>query len=355
MLGVLHLHPPHCDFQTRRCLELLLKTVGSELAMTSRSIGPGGNYQNLPEAIFRLRGVRRDQACIAHAWGPAQLAAAAAAGFPRLVFSPQAGIHPKWWRWIELILRNRDVEIVCPTQFVRRMFISHGASAARCQVVSPAVDAGRLNGADPGIRARLGFSKTDLVLLAPGESSREASHRSALWAAAILNFLDPRYRLLIWGRGPMVGSLRRLARAISTEALMVLAEPAIGGEIDFEQIVSAADIALFCARDPSPILPQGVCLFAGLPVVASESAETREFVQDDVSGLVEPSLNPRRLAQRVRTLQNDPRLRQKLARAARSVGVARFSADRFAADWRQVYSRVSGSDASRPMAPLVAF
>jgi glycosyltransferase involved in cell wall biosynthesis len=146
-----------------------------------------------------------------------------------------------------------------------------------------------------------------------------------------------------------------LARAISTEALMVLAEPAIGGEIDFEQIVSAADIALFCARDPSPILPQGVCLFAGLPVVASESAETREFVQDDVSGLVEPSLNPRRLAQRVRTLQNDPRLRQKLARAARSVGVARFSADRFAADWRQVYSRVSGSDASRPMAPLVAF
>jgi glycosyltransferase involved in cell wall biosynthesis len=349
MLGVLHLHPPRCDFQTQRCLEILFKNVGCELAMTSLSIGPGGKCQNLPEAVFRLRRARYDRTHIAHAWGPAELLAAAAAGFSNLVFSPQARIQPKWWKWIELILRNRRVEVVCPTQFVRRAFISHGANPERCRVIYPAVDASRLNGTNREIRARLGLKESDLVLLAPGESFRDASHTSALWAAAILNFLNPRYRLLIWGRGPMVESMKRFARVAASDALLVIAEAAIGGEIDFEQIVPAADAALFCARAPSPILPLGVCLSAGLAVVASESEEMREFLQDDVNALVEPSVNPRRLAQRVRELQDDPSARQRLAQAARSTGGAQFSIARFTEDWRAVYSRMNGSDASRPL------
>ena len=313
--------------------------------MLSRSIGPGGNYQNLPEAVFRLRRARHDRTHIAHAWGPAELLVAAAAGFSNLVFSPQKRIHPKWWKWIELILRNRDVQVVCPTQFVRREFITHGVMPDRCRVIPPAVDPGRSNGADPEIRARLGLAKTDLVLLACGESFRDASHDSAVWAAAILSFLNPNYRLLIWGRGPMVESLKRFARAAATDGMLVTAESVIDGEIDFEQIVPAADAALFCARSPSPILPLGVCLSAGLPVVASESAEAREFLQDDVNALVERSVNPRRLAQRARELQNNPSLCRRLAQAGRAVAANRLSVSRFLEDWRQVYSRINGFNA----------
>jgi glycosyltransferase involved in cell wall biosynthesis len=354
MLGVLHLHPPQCDFQTQRCLEILFKNVGSDPAMMSFSIGPGGNYHNLPEAVFRLRCARYDQTHVAHAWGPAELLAAAAAGFSNLVFSPQTRLHPDWWKWIELVLRNRQVEIICPTHFVRKEFITHGANPDRCQVIYPAVDADRLNGADPETRQRLGLAKTDLVLLAAGESFRDAFHASALWAAAILNFLNPRYRLLIWGRGPMVESMKRFARLTASDSLLITAEAAIGSEIDFEQIVPVADIVLFCARAPSPILPLGVCLSAGLPVVASESAETREFITDDVNALVEPSVNPKRVAQRVRELQDDPSLRQRVAQAARSSGEAAFSIARFAEEWRSVYSRMNGMGASSPMLSLSA-
>jgi glycosyltransferase involved in cell wall biosynthesis len=347
MLGVLHLHPPRCDFQTQRSLEILFKNVGAEPAMTSLSIGPGGKYQNLPEAIFRLRCARYDETHIVHAWGPAELLAAAGAGFSNLIFSPQARIHPKWWKWIELVLRNRHVLVICPTLFVQRTFISHGANPDRCRVIYPAVDAGRLNGTAPEIRARLGLMETDLVLLAAGESFRDASHTSAVWAAAILSFLNPRYRLLIWGRGPMVESIQRFARVAASDRSLVTAESVISGEIDFEKIVPAADVVLFCARSPSPILPLGVCLSAGLPVVASMSPETREFLQDGANALVEASVNPRRLAQRVRELQNDPSLKRRLADAARSTGEARFSIARFVEDWRQVYSRMNGRVESR--------
>ncbi len=317
--------------------------------MTSISIGPGGKYQNLPEAIFRLRCARYDQTHIVHAWGPTELLAAAAAGYSNLIFSPQTRIHPKWWKWIELILRNRDVQVVCPTLFAQETLVAHGANPDRCRVIYPAVDAGRLNGTDPDIRARLGLAETDLVLLAAGESFRDASHTSALWAAAILNFLNPRYRLLIWGRGPMVESMRRFERVTSSDHLLVTAESVLGGEIDFEQIVPAADMVLFCARAPSPILPLGVCLYAGLPVVALVSAETREFLRDDVNALVEPSVNPRRLAQRMRELQNDPLARQRLGHAARTTGADRFSVATFCEEWRNVYSAMNEKDASKPL------
>lgn len=339
MLRILHLHPPRCDFQTQRCLEQLFKNKGDEFALTSRSIGPGGDYQNLPEAIFRWRFGHRDQFDLVHAWTPADLVVAAAAGFSRLIFSPQARIHPNSWRWIERILRKDNVEIVCPTLFMQNMLISHGANPDRCRVISPAVDLDRLSSADPDIRDRLGLSKSDLVLLAPGESLRESAHVSSLWATAILNFLDPNYRLLVWARGPMVNSLRRFARVSAIERLLVLAEPSLGERVDFEQIAPLGDLALFCGRKASPVLPLGVCLAAALPVVASQSPETNEFLQNGVNALVEPSVNPRRLAQAVRDLQNDPGRRERLAQAGRSTAADRFSVSRFIEAWRKVYSR----------------
>jgi glycosyltransferase involved in cell wall biosynthesis len=346
MVGVLHLHSSRCDFQTDRCLELLFKNTGSDQPFTSRTIGPGGDYQNLAEAIYRLRCTRPNQTHIAHAWGPGELLAAAAAGFSNLVFSPQAQIHPKWWKWLAPIFRRREVMVVCPTEFVKRTFILHGARADCCHVISPAVDAGRLNGADPEICARLGIDADDIVLLAPGESTREASHRSALWATAILNFIDRRYRLLVWGHGPMVESLCHFAKVTEGNRLLIVARQRLGSKIEFDEIVPAADAALLCARPGSPILPMAICLAAGLPVVATETTEVAEFLTDNVNALLERSTNPRRLAQRVLDLQNNSSLRQMLAPAARKRGDTQFSVARYTANWRHIYARINGYDSA---------
>jgi glycosyltransferase involved in cell wall biosynthesis len=339
MLGILHLHPPRCDFQTRRTLELLFRNLGSELAMASRSIGPGGDFQNLAEAIFRLRFGNKKKPDIAHTWSPESLIAAAAAGFPNIIFSPQAPIHPKWRKWIGMILRHRDVAVVSPTMFVQKTLVCFGANPDRCRVIEPAVDVERLGQMDPDIRGQLGLAESDIVLLAPGESDREAMHVTALWSAAILNFLDRKYRLLIWGRGPMVDSVIRFARVSSLDGLLVIAEAAIDRRIDFEQIVRLANVALFCGQDNSPILPLAVCLSAGLPVVATDSALSREILQNGINAMVEPSVNPRRLAQLVREVQSDVSLRQKLVEGARSSGADRFSVARFTAEWRSLYCR----------------
>jgi glycosyltransferase involved in cell wall biosynthesis len=338
MLGVLHFHPARRDFQTQRCLELLLKNLGPEMSMTASSLGPGGDFGNLPVAIFRLRSAGLAYTHIAHAWGPAELAAAAAAGFSRIIFSPQGPIHPQWWRWIGAILRRREVEIVCPTSASRDVFIWRGAPAGRCRVISPAVDVSRFNGSGRELRASLGLADSDIVLLAPGESIREVFHKYSMWAAAILNVLDPRWRLLIWGRGPMVDSLERFAATVGLDGLLVDAEKRLGSAVDFERIASVADAALVFARGVAPVLPLSTCMAAGVPIVAAETAGSREFLQDQITALLEPAATPRKLAQRMLALQKDPALRRKIAEAARIQALDRFSVARYVADWRRVYN-----------------
>jgi glycosyltransferase involved in cell wall biosynthesis len=97
------------------------------------------------------------------------------------------------------------------------------------------------------------------------------------------------------------------------------------------------------------MLPLGVCLSAGLTVVASESAETKELIQDNVNAIVDPSTNPRCVAQRAYELQDDPSALQRLSQAAQATGRSRFSVARFADDWRRIYALADGSETSKAM------
>lgn len=354
MLGILHLYPAHCDFQTQRSVELLSKKQIDDASMTARSIGPGGDFTNVTQAIIALRSSCRPHARIAHAWGPAELIAAAASGFPRIIFSPQAPVSRSWLPWINFVLRCRRVEIVCPTAVLRNVFVEHGAPANRCHVIFPGVDFDRLRRPDARLRADLGLADSDLVLLAPGESAREAAHRQSIWSTAILNFLDARYRLLIWGRGTCAESLNQFIRFVRRENLLVQAEKRLGTAVDFEQIIPAADAAIVSARAFAPTLPIFICMAAGLPIVAVKTAASAEFLKDNVTALMEPSANPRRLAQRVLDLQQDGALRSRIIRAARTAAQERLSAAQFIANWQDVYRRLVGSGDSCSIARACA-
>ncbi len=355
MLGILHLYPAHPDFQTQRCVELLLKKQIDDASISARSIGRGGDFTNVPQAIVKLRSFCLPPAHIAHAWGTAELIAAAASGFPRIIFSPRAPVSGTWLPWINFILRSRRVEIVCPTAALRDVFVERGAPADRCHVILPGVDSDRLPKPDARIRADLGFADSDLVLLAPGESVREAAHRQAIWATAILNVLDPRYRLLIWGRGTCAESLNQFTRSSRCENLLIQAEKRLGTAVDFEQIIPAADAAIVSAQPFAPTLPVFVCMAAGLPVVAVKTMACAEFLQDNVTALLEPSANPRRLAQRILDLQQDRALRSRIVRAARTTAQERLSAGRFIANWQDIYRRLLGTGDSRFAAEVCAF
>jgi hypothetical protein len=343
MHSVLHLYSVDPDFQTRRSLQLLLKNLGP---MHARAIGPGGEYRSLSEAVYRLRGARADEPDVVHAWDARALLAASAAGFGQIVFSPQTAIEQRWQRWVMIALRNAEIEVVCPTEALRQAMIARGALHSHSAVILPAAEAHRANLPRPQLRDRLGIADRDLVLLAPGESTRRSAHRSALWSTAILNVLEVRHRLLVWGRGPMVPSLHRFARNIQAPHVLVDAEQVLQDSIDFEDLVPAADLMIFSSNAGSAILPLAVCLSAALPGVAAATAETSGLLQDGGGVLLEPSTNPRKWAERLLTLERDASLQARLAAAGPAVAARIFSIDRFLSQWTLAYQRVGAEKIS---------
>src|SRR5437762_1890958 len=76
------------------------------------------------------------------------------------------------------------------------------------------------------LRESFGLNKDDQVILACGESTKAANHHLAAWAAAILGAMDPRWKLLLWGRGSQTARVKEFASRVYRGSMLVVAEDA---------------------------------------------------------------------------------------------------------------------------------
>jgi glycosyltransferase involved in cell wall biosynthesis len=234
------------------------------------------------------------------------------------------------------------MQIVCHSSTQRNSYIERGAADEQCRVIRPAIDFSRIRPPNnTRLRTELGFRPDDFVIIAPGESTRATAHRDAVWAVGLLNALDERHRLLIWGRGSEADSVSRFAAKLEAPNLLVRAEPTLSRRVSFEELTSAADAALIAARGSVPALPIAICLAAGLPIVAPSTDELREFLEDHRTALMPPRATPRHFAQSIYELRKDPSLMKHMAIAARTQASEVFSLAKFLQDWQYLYQEVA--------------
>jgi glycosyltransferase involved in cell wall biosynthesis len=340
MVHVIHLTPAEPDFQTQRCLDYLMNDLGDGFSSTQLSLGSGGDFHHSFSAALQLRRIEFPQDPIVHAWGNSAFGAAALAGACRIIFSPLADAPGRPDGWMRMILRYPPIQVVFPTEAMRREFLWQGWQANRCQVIPPVLNLDRFPAPHDGsLRQRLGFNDGDFVALVPGESARNAADRIAAWAISILHVIDPRFRLLAWGRGPTADGLVRFGRRLHQENLVTLAERRLGGPIEFEALTAAADAVLVPAEGFTPSLPLCACMAAGLPIVANAGPDVAELLDDDVNALIVPKATPKTLAQAVWRIKEDPALARRLGDSARDKARKINSLQRFLEQWRDLYHR----------------
>lgn len=341
MIRVLHLHDAACDFETRRSIADLCDHGGPGHAFATRSIGPAGDYTNMATAALRLgRGLASD---IVHAWGSTALLAAAIARHQPLVLSPAADLRPTDLRLLRAVMACRAVTVVCPTVTQDRLLARQGIDPDRRQVIRPGVAFARVRRRrDQDLREQLGFSGDDIVLLATGESTRASCHEDAVWAAGTLNVLDPRWRLLLWGRGVRAQACREFARKLGQPRLVILAESALRRSVEFEQLLPAADMVLAPSAHVVPTLPVCTAMAAALPIVGCASSTLSELLEDRHNALLVPPHSPRLMAQKILRLREDPALQWRLADRARAEVYEHFALTRFVNEWRGLYAAVAG-------------
>lgn len=334
MVRVLHLHDDEPDFQTRRALEALTRSIGSEFAATAKCV------RGVMRSAARPVKGAGDPPDVVHAWGGRALVAAVLWGRGRVVFSPTQFPSPRMARWLRAAAAYRDIQVVCSTATQRRAMVERGVPLARCHLIRPGVDFAKVRRRrDPDLRRRLGFADTDTVLLVPGESTRGAAHEDAVWAASIAHYLDPRYKVLLWGRGERSGPAVRRADAIAN-GLLRAAEPALG-RVEFESLLPAADAVLVAARGPVPTLPLAVCMAAGLPIVSTVTYTVAELLEDRHTAVMVPRHEPRLMARRLLELRADTGLQWSISDIARTEAYEYFSLTRFLEQFRATYRLVA--------------
>ena len=337
MIRALHLFGSPGTFQTEHGVSLLTDPTSNPFQAATLTIGRGGDFRSALGAGTNLR-FGHSAFDLVHAWDPAAFMAAVVSGLP-VVFSPSERFKRGTWSWLATAAYH-EVYVVSSTRWGCAQQIRAGLSPDRCHVIIPGYEPPETPvGPDTELRSRLGITPEHFVILAPGESARPAHHRIAWHAAAILRVLDERFRLLIWGRGPEARLVRDLSAKVKQRELVVDAEKRLGHDVAFDELVRAADVALFTGSSDAPLLPLAACASAGLPVVATESAALREtFGGQDI--VVVPRDDVRTVSQRLLELQESPARLAMLGAAAKARANTVFDPARFVAQYAALYDSV---------------
>lgn len=341
MIRLLHVCDRHADFQTERAVEQLSARLGEAFAVNLRTIGAGGDFGHVARAAISLRSDARS--CdIVHAWGFAALWAVALARFELIIFTPTNFPSRRQIAWLRAVMAYRNVQVVCPTSTMQRALVGRGIEISRCHLIRPGVDFARIKRRrDPALRAALGLSENHQVLLAAGESTRDADHYQGIWGTTILNVLDRNTRLILWGRGPGTQVASNFAARLHQPELAILAEQTLGHRVDYEDLFAAADMTLITATGPVSTLPIAIAMAAALPIVATVTPTVAELLEDRHTALMTQPAAPRLLAQRILQMRADAKLQWSLSDMARTEAYEYFSLTRFLEQMRNLYEQLA--------------
>jgi glycosyltransferase involved in cell wall biosynthesis len=242
-------------------------------------------------------------------------------------------------RRLARVVVNRHAErcdlVICPTPSSRDLLLSYGVRRP-VEIVPNAINPELFAKADPGdVRARLGITGDERVLIYCGRLAREKNLPFMLHALRDLLLEDRRIRLLVLGDGAERESLIQLAGALG------LGDRALfPGKIPYGDVPRYyAAGALFVMTSVSEVLPLALleALASGLPVVSLDAPGFSDTVTPGATGLLTAHA-PEAFSAAVRTLLADEPRRQAMGHRAR-VAAQRYTVAAAAQRLVEVYER----------------
>jgi glycosyltransferase involved in cell wall biosynthesis len=222
--------------------------------------------------------------------------------------------------------------LICVSEGARASFLAAGVPPHKLGVVRNGIRPNRIAPDRPGIRARLGLSPADRIVLTVGRFTEQKGHRLLVEAMpAILEAGEDIH--FVWvGRGPLEHELRRLVRRRGLGGWVHF----VGQRSDVLELMAAADVFVLPSSFEGLPLVVLEAMAAGLPVVGTFVCGIAEAVEDERTGrLVERDSS--QLARGVLDILNDPQQAARLGAAGRQRVLQEFSAARMARDMMAIY------------------
>jgi glycosyltransferase involved in cell wall biosynthesis len=209
--------------------------------------------------------------------------------------------------------------IVTVSLAFERQLRRHGVSSERISVLHNAIDPELMDRLpdSAALRAALGISAEDRIVLTVGRLSREKAHTDLVLAMSRLREISPQIsaRLIVVGEGPERERIQQIARECGVSDQMILT----GFVRDPRPYYSIADVAVLSSLtegSPNALLE---AMAARVPVVATNVGGIPEIVEDRQSALLVPPRQPAALASAIASVFADPASASDRAVIARSL------------------------------------
>ena len=202
-------------------------------------------------------------------------------------------------------------EIVCVSQWQRKLLSDYGIPQNCMRVIHNGVDADRFAGVAPA--AVQAGSEKGAVLVHVANVMPDKDFETLLTAAQKLLARSAQWRLLLVGRGTDSSPMRRRIEALGLNEKV---RP-LGLRSDVPEILASAD-ALICSTR-SEVFNVSVleAMAAGLPIITTDVPGFEEMFEDGREGLKTPLGDADALASAIELLLDDGDLRVRLSAAGR--------------------------------------
>ena len=288
---------------------------------------------------LRLRSlVRRVRPDIVHSHsrrGADWFGARAAGDVPAVLSRRVDSTDPRWLARLRYAHYRRLVAI---SRTVADALRDSGVDAARVAVIRSAVDAdlGTSSGKRVLWRQEFDLDEDEVVGVVAAQFIERKGHRRLLQVLPQLCREQPRFRLLMFGKGPLQDEIGdELARLGLMPQVQMF-----GFRDDFDQLIGCADLLIHPAVHEGLGVSMLKAAAAGLPVVAFDVAGAREAVVHNSTGLLVPSGDNAALLRALTDLIENSALRRTLGMAGQARMRDEFSIDAMADQHVQIYRMI---------------
>jgi glycosyltransferase involved in cell wall biosynthesis len=190
------------------------------------------------------------------------------------------------------------------------------------------------------LRARLGLSSDDRILLSIGRLSREKAHSDLL--EAFKHIEQPNLKLIIVGEGPEHDNLRTTAESLGIAERIIFA----GQTKQVQAFFGLSDVMVISSHSEGSSNVLLEAMAANVPVVSTSVGGVPEMVEDNESALLVPPRDPQAMAAAINRMLEDDQLAQRLATNAARLAADRYSPESYARSLVELYGSTATGRAS---------
>lgn len=254
------------------------------------------------------------------------------------VYTPHAFSRSRWAIPMERLLSRRADRLIAVSDSEREFAENHRlASGGRIVVIPNGIDPDPPPPLSEPLRGRLGLGPDVPLVGSVGRLAWQKAPEIFVAACARVHQSLPEAHFVLVASGPMQQQLEQAVRDSGIASRFHL----IPHLADAAAAIAEFDVFVLASRFEGGPYTLLEAMRAGTAVIVTDVAGNRDVVHDGVNGLIVPIDEPRLLADGIRGLLQDPKLRLRLVGFARQA-VRTYSVQEMAAATARLYADLLG-------------